>query len=203
MRTFIAIDASEALRLRLSETQSRIRKAVPNLKFVPDHQLHLTLKFLGDMDAEPNGSDSGNGPLGELMRQLASVSRGRGPFEIVPRELGTFGPRGSVSVLWAGFSDPSGELHRLHSDLEWGLSQIGFPPEDRPFKPHLTLARSKNPNLSRHILKALAGEPPFRLAPMRVTSMTLYESTLRPEGPVHTVLASYEFVGQAGRGVAN
>lgn len=197
MRTFIAIDTSEGLRLRLSETQTRIRKAVPNLRFVAEHQLHMTLKFLGDIDAEPYASAATNGPLGELMRQLASVAQGRGQFEIVPRELGTFGPRGSVSVLWVGFSDPSGELHRLHADLEWGLSQIGFPPEDRPFKPHLTLARNKNPNLSRHILKAMDVEPPLRCVPMQVTAMTLYESVLRPEGPEHTVLERYEFVGRS------
>lgn len=187
MRTFIAIDISDELKSKLADLQARIRKSVPNLKFTAPHQLHLTLKFLGEIDESQ---------LPDITAVVEALAARRPPFEVVPKTLGTFGRPTNITVMWLGLTDPSNILHALHADLERSLAPLGFPPEERPFKAHLTLARNKNPNLSKHILKALESEPPFKAVAERVETVTLYESKLESTGAV------YRAIGRFGLGAA-
>lgn len=185
MRTFVAFEISNSLKERLADLQARLRKFVPNLKFTLPHQLHLTLKFLGEIE---------EAELPDLKSALESIAARHKPFDLHPKHLGTFGRPTNITVLWLGLTDPSNGLHQLHADLEFALSRLGHPPEERPFKPHLTLARNKNPNLSRNIRRALDAEPQFKSAAEHVTKLTLYQSVLKADAAVHTALSSHRLM---------
>jgi 2'-5' RNA ligase len=140
--------------------------------------VHVTLRFLGEV-AERRLPE-----LSAAWRAAAAAGR---PAELTATGLGTFPPRGRPRVLWVGLHDGSGgNLAALAGLLEQAAREAGFPPEERPFAPHLTLAR------------AGAGEAPRRpaaeigaLGSFHAAEVTLYRSLPGRGGAVHTPLERY------------
>lgn len=190
MRTFIAIDFSEGIKARLVELQNRIRSQVPSLSWVKPEQLHLTLKFLGEID-ESVAPTVGNA-IGEVTARVS-------PLDLTLKGAGTFGPRDSASVIWVGIKDTGQTLYKLQADLEAALEPLGFPREERPFKPHLTLARNKNPRQSQQVRKQVDREANFAGGCEHVESLTFYQSVLGRDGPVYSVLSTHPLGGPGDR----
>lgn len=152
------------------------------VKWVPAHQFHFTLKFLGEV-AEA-----------DAMQAMAAVERaaaGVAPFAASLRGLGAFPAPARPSVLWAGLAEGAEELGRLAARVEREMAQAGFPPERRPFKPHLTLGRVREgafvPGAVQEGLARAAGQEFGRFSVERVVLM---KSELTPRGPIYSIYGS-------------
>jgi 2'-5' RNA ligase len=191
-RLFVAVDPGPGAASRLAGALARVRPRAPSARWVDPASLHLTLAFLGDTDAER---------VPGLTAAIGAVAARHAPLEIRFAGAGTFGGR-RPRVLWAGVEGAVAELAALQADLAAALAPLGYPPEERPFAAHLTLARARahatagEPALVA-CAAALAGED---LGPTRVEAMVLYRSDLSPRGSVYTPLASLALGGPAQGG---
>lgn len=184
MRTFIAIDLDDAIRRDLGRLIERLRPKCGAIQWAPPEKIHLTLKFLGEI------SDDAVVPICGALRMLAEQYR---PFDISIHGAGVFPSDGPVRVVWAGVQDQSGDLARCRDLCEDLVAPLGFPTEHRPFTPHLTLARNKTPKLSTEIRLALESATNFSAGLQTVAGVTLYQSTMTPDGSIYRPLCKYEF----------
>ncbi len=177
-RLFIAISPPDDLRRDIAE----LARTVPGGRPVPMEQLHLTLKFLGDVEG---------GRQLDIEEALGLVSRP--PFALSLCGVGVFPPRGMPRVVWAGI-DPVEELTALRRNIEKVLMDVGIPREKQKFAPHLTLARLNAPSLGR-LQSFLAGNSLLRSPSFAVDEFTLYASRLTPRGAIHSEVAVYPLAG--------
>ena len=185
-RVFVAIELPVAVRRKVIEHIDSLRDAVPNARasWIREGNLHLTLKFLGDIPV----------PNVEKLSAAASIAGTRvEPFEIILEGCGAFPPRGQPRVLWIGIDDPSGQLASLHAALEDECAKAGFPREARPFHPHLTIARIRKPHDSRHVAAAHK-EMGLDLETVRASELAVIRSELRSEVSRHTVISRHSFL---------
>ncbi len=177
MRLFIAVELPPEVRTAVHEALDPLRDRFPRIRWVASENLHVTLRFLGEVAAEREG---------ELEGCMQAVAQRWEPFELSCSGVGAFPSGRSAKTVCVGFDDPEGRLKRLAADLEDELA-AGFGREERAFKPHLTVARSSKR------LPLLDGLPPLSLPgePFEVHRLTLFRSFL--ERPA----ARYEAVGVA------
>lgn len=181
IRTFIAIELADALHGELDRLQQRCIRELGNrtrgLKWVQPHTIHLTLRFLGDVD------DNAITTVCSAADQAAKASA---PLELAFDTLGTFPPQGPARVLWLGIAPPHEPLQGLYHHLEQALDTAGFPPESRAFHPHLTLARIKNSDTGRLVSRKrpTLKHPP--ITPCSATRLTVFQSILERSGPSYT-----------------
>lgn len=167
-RLFVAIRPPEPVRTQLLD----LMEGVAGARWQDDDQLHLTLRFIGEVDR--HAADGIHAALSTLRHPS---------FEIALRGLGLFDKRGKPTTLWAGVS-PHEALGALQRKVDQALVRAGLPPETRAFHPHITLARVNrstgplDPFLSR---SGTVSSPPFS-----VDSFALYESRLTQDGAVYS-----------------
>ena len=184
-RLFVAVELPPPVRRKLIEHIERLRHSVPNARasWIRDENLHLTLKFLGEIPVTS----------AEKLAAAVSIATTRvEPFEIVVGGCGAFPPRGQPRVLWIGIEDPTGKLLELHRALEDECGKAGFPREERPFYPHLTLARIRTPRDSRH-LAGVHKEIGFEAEDVTASELAVIRSELG-EGSRHTVISRHSFL---------
>lgn len=173
-RLFIAIDLGH----ERSKSLAQLRNDSLDARWVPIHQYHLTLRFIGDADDE----------AGErLMNNLEQVTVPE--FKVQGAGMDVFPSRRQPRVLVARI-DRHPILMQLHEAIDDVVLRVPFLKDRKPFNPHVTIARLKNvrPKVVREYMKQHAG---FRLNPFVVDRFHLFRSDLRPGGAVHTVLKSY------------
>ena len=186
IRAFVAVPVEDpVVKRRLAGARSLV-PPLPGLRWIPESQLHFTLKFLGEIEEER---------VAAAKAAASAVSRARteGPGPAVPfrlglEGLGAFPPRGPARVLWAGCSEGADALSALASAVEAAFTAEGFCREERPFSPHLTLARVKDPDAGRRLARALAAVPPEPFGVVSVSSLVLFQSELTPRGAEHSEL---------------
>lgn len=179
LRLVFAVPLDEALRDRacaLQEELARVAGRGTRVKFVERANLHLTLKFLGDMPAET---------LPELCRIADEVAAGCPPMALEVTGAGCFPAWGAPRTLWLGLSRGEAELAELAQRLDAALAEAGVAEaDDRPFAGHFTLGRVRRRGAElRGAAKALAHEP---VGPMDLDHFTLLSSELTPRGPIYT-----------------
>ena len=183
---FIAIDIDEAIRKALDRLQSEMLTKVDikksDAKWVNPRTMHLTLKFLGEIKDQQ---------VVEVCNIARDVAGRHKSFDINIGGVGCFGGK-SARVLWVGAGQDSENLLQLQADLEQGLASAGWPPETRKFAGHLTLCRVRNSRAGVKLAQLTEEYKDFSLGVVAVDSLCVYQSELRPEGPVYTVLGSYE-----------
>lgn len=176
-RLFVAIRPPASVRDALIDTM----EALPAARWQDDEQLHLTLRFAGEVDA-PTAEDL----AGALERVSAA------PFDLALRGVGTFDRRGRVHTLWAGVA-PSPALLALQKKVERACQACGLEPEHRKFAPHVTIARLSA--RTSEIAGWLAAHQAFASPPWAVSDFRLYESDLAAGGPDYTALVRYPLAG--------
>jgi len=181
MRLFTAIDLDERTRDAVARLQRRLTERLSgdrSLKWVDPARMHLTVVFLGEIaDARvPLIVDSLSVPI--------EASR----FAIAFQGLGVFPPRGAPRVLWLDVAQGTGALATVHRHVVERLKSLDVTLEDRPFHPHLTLARWRDSRPSDRT-RALAAEIHEPIAPLGIDSIALYQSRLSSAGSTYTVLA--------------
>ncbi|MFB3776579.1 MAG: RNA 2',3'-cyclic phosphodiesterase [Bryobacteraceae bacterium] len=181
MRLFTAIDLPEDVRDRLAALIGRLRPSA-RLKWSAAGNLHITTKFIGEWPAER---------LEELATALRGVP-GRAPVAVAIRGLGWFPNPRAPRVFWAGVEAGS-LLEELARDTDLALTRLGVAREDRPFSPHLTLARIKEPAPLDRLRDAVSSLPSVEFGQFTVDRFCLYESQLRPSGSVYSKLQEFVF----------
>ncbi len=186
MRCFIAIEIDEDIRAALGDLQqdlmanANIRKG--DVKWVGPEAMHLTLKFLGEVrDRE----------VVNVCEAVKVVTACHAAFDFSVNEVGCFGGR-SARVLWVGAGLECPELLGLQQDLEDELALAGWPKEARKFSGHLTLCRIRNTKTGFEMARMAEQYKDFDLGTMRCDSVCVFESQLKPEGPIYTCLGRYE-----------
>jgi 2'-5' RNA ligase len=187
IRAFIAIQLNDAIRNGLADFSAGLAAQVPprSVRWVKPAAMHVTLRFLGDtaVTAIPR--------LQEAMDRAASGSR---PFVLQIEAFGCFPNYRRPRVLWVRIGGDIAAVQTVKQDLDDGLAPLGWPPEKRAYKPHLTLGRVKDSRALQN-LDWPAGPPPQSLP---VAAIHLVESELRPDGPRYTVRHT-SYLGQSGR----
>ena len=180
VRLFVAIDLPEPVKDRLGG----LCAGVPGARWVSREQIHLTLRFIGEVD---------NGLFSDIADELAGVAVE--PFPLRLRGVGHFPPRGQPKVLWAGVEDGA-PVARLHNKIEARLQRLGMPPDRRKFSAHVTLARLKNTRIGR-VRDYLAQHGLFAAESFPVSGFHLYSSRLGAAGAIHRIEASYALTAPA------
>ena len=186
MRVFIAIDIDEQIRKALGNLQNELRSKVDikksDVKWVNPDNIHLTLKFLGEI------KDQEAVDVCNITKEVASRHES---FELALETVGHFGGR-SARVLWIGTGQNSDNLLQLQSDLEEQLASAGWPRETRKFSGHLTLCRVRNSKAGVKLAQMTEGYKDFKLGTIWADSVSVYQSQLTPKGPIYTVLGNYK-----------
>ncbi len=181
VRAFIAITPPSTLQQTVAAVREVFQRCNLPWRWVTPERIHLTLRFLGDVPAER---------VPTLTQAMEHAAQGHPAFPLRATSLGCFPHSSRPRVLWIGLDDPSEALGHLHERLTAAFIPLGFPPEDRPFHPHLTLARAQNGARSRQLLPMLQAYQNRCLGEFLVTQLYLYQSQLQRGGAVHTVLRS-------------
>lgn len=182
IRSFIAVELCAEIRQKLEEIlRSMQGPRTQAVRWVPARNIHLTLKFLGDVAPAQ---------MTPLTQQLRDRVCQEAAFSISIGEMGAFPNPRRPRVVWVGVDAPQ-ELAALAALVDRETGRLGFPPEDRPFSPHLTLGRvnqSATPEQVRQIAAVLAEQNVGRLGTCRVSEVVLFRSDLRPGGAEYTPL---------------
>lgn len=177
-RLFVAID----LPVSLKEQLIRFNGGVPGAHWLDASQLHITLKFVGQVDG---------GVFRDVIDVLRDVQIDR--FELTLKGMGHFPPRKKPEQLWVGVKQ-SDQLIILHNRIDSALTRVGLPREGRKFAPHVTLANLKGTKENR-VAAFLAEYNLFESEPFQVNEFTLYSSVLSSQGALHEVEATYPLDG--------
>lgn len=192
-RTFIALELNETLQRHLAGVIRQMAAVFPSIHWVDPSGIHLTLAFLGELSDKQ---------LQAAMTATETAAQQVDPFSYQLSHLGIFGSIRAPRVIWMGIEEPPGRLQALHQALQAQLAQQQFPVEERPFSPHLTLARIKNPFTTeeqQHLQRFLAGKlgGPEAHTPFTVSALNVMKSELSRDGAHYTVLRSYPLRGGA------
>jgi len=179
IRTFVAIEIDECVRQELGRVQSVLRDVPARVKWVKPRNIHLTLVFLGDI-AETAVRD-----VTETMDKTASELP-RFAYEVAG--IGFFGPPRSPRIIWAGAKGNLQPLKDLHGFLTLELIERGFSLSDKPFTPHLTIARIRSTKNSEELINALRRTEERSFGRVAVRRVVLFRSDLQPTGPEYTVV---------------
>lgn len=178
MRLFIAIEVPEEIKERVYRAIEPVKALKADVRWVSSEGFHLTLKFLGEVDEK--GLEEVKAALGGLsaIPQTTMRVQGAGAFP------GLKNPR----VVWIGAEEPSGRLAAMQKELEDRLEAQGFPREDRPFHPHLTVGRVKSFKRTRELADGLGALKGLLFGEFPLEEVVLFKSELKPTGAVYTKL---------------
>jgi RNA 2',3'-cyclic 3'-phosphodiesterase len=183
MRTFIAIDISKEIKNTLAQIEAHLIYAGADVTWVKPENVHLTLKFLGEIDEKR---------AVEVVATLDSIARTSKPFELSVKDIGAFPKIEHPRVVWVGLDKGAVETTALATKVDEALSKIGFAKETRPFSPHLTIGRVRSPlnkdKLKEKMSSATASIDLSIVPQHKVSSVILFQSTLTPQGSIYAKL---------------
>lgn len=186
MRLFVAINLPARERERLYRAVADLREREYPARWVGEAQLHVTMKFIGEVPAED---------VGAIEAAVGKATAGSTEFPLHLERVGGFPSLRAPRVVWLG-AERSTELLSLYEALETALHEVGVPAEDRVFRPHVTLARARRGarrSLWRGI-EELASAVDFT-ADLKVRSLDLMRSELNPRGARYTVVRAHALSG--------
>ncbi|MBI9017955.1 MAG: RNA 2',3'-cyclic phosphodiesterase [Phycisphaerae bacterium] len=185
IRCFIAIELDEDVRSRIELLQGQLRRQLrgkdKGLKWVKSGSIHLTLKFLGEIEDKY---------IPDICSALSETVEEFSAFDFDIDRLGTFPENGPARVLWLGIGQGSEQLAGLQDKIDQRLADLGIEPEGKKFVAHLTLARIKNSDTGRELKEIVAGDISMDIGIQDVCEVRIIQSVSGKEGPsyvpVHT-----------------
>jgi 2'-5' RNA ligase len=180
VRTFLAVDLTGEVRREAEAAIARLARCTTDVSWVAAHNLHLTLKFLGDVD---------DTQLYAACRAATEATAGLSRFRAECRGVGAFPHLAAPRTIWFGVQDPHSLIASLQRSVEDAMRDLGFPRELRPYRPHVTLGRvrghrDRDDRLQQEL--GLLGD--LALGWIEVDECVVYGSDLTPAGPVYTPL---------------
>lgn len=173
------------MRARLATEVDRLRPVAGEVAWIAAGNLHVTLKFLGQIDAAR---------LAGIETALTEAVAAAAPFELALRGLGAFPSTSRPRVLWAGAADGGPAVQRLAASVDEALARAGFARERRAFAPHVTLGRMREPRRNAVLAAALAAAERRELGRVRVDRVSLMRSDLSRRGACYTELRGLPLV---------
>jgi 2'-5' RNA ligase len=184
MRLFVGIEISSALVTATIELIAQLQEAGAKLAprsritWMTAERLHVTVRFIGNVDETK----------ADAIRAVLAPPLPMSPFDVTIAGVGAFPPKGPPRVVWAGLTAGRDQLLALERSVSERLAQAGVPREERPFSPHLTLARVRNAEGLRPA-PLVGAQHDVRIGTTSVDAITLFESRLSPKGPTYVPLA--------------
>ena len=189
VRSFLALDPPDEIRTEIGAAQGCLRRLVQgDIRWVRPEGIHLTLKFFGDISA----NDAAN--VSAVAGRAAAAVR---PFSLAIGGVGAFPDPHRPRVLYLGMTGDVERLVAFQKELEQALGMIGFPREERSFRPHLTLGRIRNPRGLIGLAGVLEKGESYAAGQFTASGLGLFKSDLTPRGAVYTRLAWHPFSGRA------
>ena len=183
IRTFVAVCLDMELRNGISAIQDRVKQLAPAVKWVAPENFHVTLKFLGGIDADRVAC--AQSALDEVASKFAA-------FDMSISGLGVFPNSRRPRVVWVGIEDGREQLTALAGAVETRLAEAGFSKEDKPFKSHITIGRVSEIRPVGDLAERMASVNADNIGSQRVDSIVVMKSVLRPDGPVYTALSVHK-----------
>jgi 2'-5' RNA ligase len=182
-RLFIAIDISETARDIAANHIASLRRAFPDLRvgWERPEKLHLTIKFLGRTDDEKTEG------INKRLERIASRFQ---PFRLRMERKGVFPSPRNPRILWLGVADSEKKLTKLADTVIDEMAKLGFEPEKRGFRAHLTIARIKEPQSATQLAE-MHLQMQYEPVEFEIGDIVLYESQLRPTGSIYSKLAVF------------
>jgi 2'-5' RNA ligase len=183
VRLFVALELDDQARRLLADCQRQLADLDPSVRWVRPEQIHLTLKFLGEVP-DPQ--------VPSICQSLDGLTS-HGPVDFEMTGAGWFGSSRSPRVIWVGLAWPNAALEALQKDCESRMAAEGFPPEARAYRPHLTLGRVRDGRGNAEITRAIEAMRDRGVGPLAqtATEVVLFESRLHPSGaeyvPAHQI----------------
>ncbi|MDL2246521.1 RNA 2',3'-cyclic phosphodiesterase [Methanobrevibacter sp. OttesenSCG-928-K11] len=183
IRSFLAIELEENLKENVSNVQKEFRKIDADIKYVPSKNMHLTLKFFGDIDLDT---------VEKLSLKIESVLNNYSEFTLKLKGCGNFPNPNNIKVIWIGFEDNE-ILSNLQKELDNEFNTLGFKKE-RDYKSHLTIGRMKNAKNKDEVKELIAKNKTIEIGQMKVNKIILKKSTLTPNGPIYEDLKVFKVI---------
>jgi len=186
-RTFVAVETSPAVRDRTQKLIDRLRATPANVKWVERQNLHITLKFLGDVALNETA---------RVCQAVAKAAENVSPFDLEICGAGAFPNPGRPRTVWLGASQGEEAMRALHKHVESALAKLGFRKDNRAFRTHLTIGRVRRGGIGlaelgqliRQHADFLAGRTP-------VAEVIVFASHLGPSGPTYEALGRAKLCG--------
>ena len=178
LRTFICFELPSQVNDAIAELEEKLRPLSRGVRWSRPESIHLTLKFLGDVD---------EADIDPIAQAIQKACKHVSAFDIQLLGAGAFPNAKRPRIFWLGITEPSGALERLQRDIETGLESIGFEKEARAFSPHLTLGRVRFPDQLDRVSQYLEDHALDSVS-FRADSVILMQSKLTPRGAVYTPL---------------
>lgn len=187
IRSFLALDPPEEVLREITAVQNRLRKLIEgDIRWVRPEGIHLTFKFFGDVSADD---------VANIATIVEKVVEGERPFSLAIGGAGVFPDPHRPRVLWLGMNGDVERLLVFQKGLDQALLQIGFPREERPFRPHLTLGRIKTSKGLIGLAQALEAGEEYTAGRFIASGLSLMQSELTPRGAIYTKLKWFPFAG--------
>lgn len=181
IRAFLAIDLDDDLKPKINKIIRQFKQINTKIKYVELENLHLTLKFFGDIDT--NG-------LNLLENAISNVLNEFKPFKINIAGCGAFPNNNHIKVIWVGIEDDT-ILKDLHDRLDKEFARIGFD-KDKKFSTHLTVGRMKSAKNKNQVKSIIEEFENVEIGEMEVSQISLKKSTLTPKGPIYQDIKVFE-----------
>ncbi len=182
MRTFIAVEVPVDAKNRIAELENRLKGTGTDIKWVEPGNIHITLKFLGDIDADQTAV---------IQKGLREALDAISPFALNLGRVGAFPDLNRPRVFWVSVEEGKDELIAMQQHIETELHARGFVREERPFSPHLTIGRVRSPR-GMGKLTEMVRSSAFETESFPVTRVAVVKSDLKPDGPVYTIIDHVE-----------
>ena len=179
IRSFLAIELPVTVQTKIGEIERELESTSADVRWVNPEKMHLTLKFFGNIEESKIDSIVAaiKGPIGTAQ-----------PFQLNVRGTGAFPNLKNPRVIWIGLVEGDGVLIPLQKEMDASLEKIGFQPEGRPFRPHLTLGRVKSNRGKEELMRRVEKYREEEIGNFQVEKVILFKSDLTPAGPIYTPL---------------
>jgi RNA 2',3'-cyclic 3'-phosphodiesterase len=179
IRSFLAIELPATVQTKIGKIEEDLGSTSADVRWVSPGKIHLTLKFFGNIEESK---------IDSIITAIKGPINSAKPFHLSVRGTGAFPSLKNPRVIWIGLVDAGGILAALQKEVESSLEKIGFEPEDRSFRPHLTLGRVKSNRGKEELVKSVEKYREEEIGTFQVEKTVLFKSDLTPTGPVYTRL---------------
>jgi RNA 2',3'-cyclic 3'-phosphodiesterase len=179
IRSFLAIELPAAIQMKIGRIEEDLKSTSADVRWVSPEKIHLTLKFFGNIEEQSIDS------IVEAVKGHVTDMR---PFQIVVRGTGAFPNLKNPRVIWVGLVDKEGVLASFQKSADISLAKIGFQPEDRPFRPHLTMGRVRSNRGREELIRRVGKYREEEVGEFEAERVILFKSDLTPSGSIYTRL---------------
>lgn len=180
LRTFIAVELPNDIHDSLQKLQNNLRDSMPDVRWTKYGNIHLTLKFLGDI--EPSKVD-------KISISIQNIANEFFPFTMSLAGIGAFPNSRKPSIIWVGVEEGSEKIVQIADHIESSMEKLGFAREKRPFRPHLTIGRIRELKHPAVMAKSLENNEIGEIGKFKVEKLSFIKSQLDPSGSIYTTLS--------------